>query len=94
MPNRLTETVYGFVWGPVAVQRIVSDPKWGFVLRVDTLRQSVQLRITPSGLIRIEGAEGCPPGDVRDLLESRAAAMRDYPNLARAVGAVGRKGDR
>ena len=29
----LTETRYGFMWGPCTIERAVSDPKWGVVLR-------------------------------------------------------------
>jgi hypothetical protein len=47
------ETRYGFRWGPFEIRRDCSDPKWGVMLTIITPRQEAQIRITPSGLIRI-----------------------------------------
>lgn len=47
------DTQYGFTWGPVEVTRLASDPKAGVFIGIKTPRQSIQIRITPSGLIRI-----------------------------------------
>ena len=46
------ETTYGFDWGPASIERCASGPKWGVILTIKTKRQSCQLRVTPSGLIR------------------------------------------
>lgn len=51
------ETKYGFAWGPAQVVRLMSDPKWGVILEVKSGKQAVEIRITPSGLIRIGNIE-------------------------------------
>lgn len=51
----LTELVHGFQWGPATVTRCVSDPKWGVVIQVQGPREMVNVRVTPSGLVRIDG---------------------------------------
>lgn len=50
---RLTETKYGFQWGPASVVRICDDPKAGVLIAVYTDRARLEIRVTPSGLIRI-----------------------------------------
>jgi len=47
------ETKYGFKWGPASVERCVSDPKFGVVLKISTKGKTLEVRITPSGLIRV-----------------------------------------
>ena len=49
----LVETRFGFKWGPSQVSRLISDPKWGVILEVKGKRESVEIRITPGGFIRI-----------------------------------------
>lgn len=49
--GRLTE--YGFVWGAAEVTRLMSD-KRGVVMEISTPRQTVQVFVTPSGLIRVQ----------------------------------------
>ncbi len=49
---KFEETRYGFKWGPLDISRAVSDERWGVVLVLKTPRQSFQLRVTPSGLVR------------------------------------------
>lgn len=46
---------YGFKWGEAEVTRIHSDPKLGVIMMVDTPLERLELRVTPSGLIRVEG---------------------------------------
>jgi hypothetical protein len=46
-------TPYGFKWGPVEVQRWCSDDKGGVVIGLITKRESVEIRVTPTGLIRV-----------------------------------------
>jgi hypothetical protein len=54
MPGfELEEVVFGFKWGPVQVERCMSDPKFGVILHATTKKGRVYLRVTPSGLIRI-----------------------------------------
>lgn len=48
----LTETTYGFKWGPVSVERLASEDKFGVVLLIETERGRLEVRVTPSGLIR------------------------------------------
>ena len=42
-------TRYGFRWGPLRVERIISDPKWGVVLRIGTDREQWEVRVSPKG---------------------------------------------
>lgn len=44
---------YGFTWGPADVIRIASDDKWGVMLEVRTPRQRLEIRVTPSGIVRV-----------------------------------------
>lgn len=48
----LTEGRYGFRYGPATVVRLFSD-KRGVGLMVQGNRQSVQLWVTPTGLVRV-----------------------------------------
>lgn len=45
---------YGFAWGPVAVTRLVSDPKYGVVILLKSEKQRLEVRVTPKGLIRLD----------------------------------------
>jgi hypothetical protein len=48
----LKATNYGFIWGPVEVERSISTPNmWLLTLRTD--RQILEVRVTPTGLIRV-----------------------------------------
>jgi len=54
------ETQYGFTWGAVTVERIISlEQKTGFmlVLELRTPRQRLKIYITPTGLIRVQDIE-------------------------------------
>jgi hypothetical protein len=53
-------TPYGFVWGPATIERCVSDPKIGVVLTLTTPRQKYDIRVTPSGLVRINEIKPSP----------------------------------
>ncbi len=48
----LTETRYGFAWGPAKVDRTCSDQKWGVIVSVKGKREVAEVRVTPSGLVR------------------------------------------
>jgi hypothetical protein len=43
------ETRYGFDWGPLKIERIASDPKFGVVVFVGSEREQYELRVTPKG---------------------------------------------
>jgi len=49
----LRETPFGFEWGPVSIERLVSDDGWGVMFSVKTPREKMDIRVTPSGLIRL-----------------------------------------
>jgi hypothetical protein len=51
MSTELTETKYGFTWGKAKVERIASHKGYLF-LGVTTPRDQLEIRITPTGLIR------------------------------------------
>jgi len=51
----LKELPYGFRWGPVTIERTMSDPRFGVILQIKTGRQTKEIRVTPSGLIRFGG---------------------------------------
>jgi hypothetical protein len=46
-------TKYGFEWGPLEVVRIASTPTWGYALDIISNRQRLEIRVTPSGIIRV-----------------------------------------
>lgn len=57
----LTNTQYGFVWGPVSVERAVSDEKKGWVLLlVKTAKYpyGLQVYVTKTGKVRVHSASG------------------------------------
>ena len=47
----LRETRYGFNWGPLVVQREISDPKLGYILRVRTAHKALEIRTSPRGRV-------------------------------------------
>ena len=51
--NKIENTQYGFIFGPAIVTRIADSEKWGCVLEVSGARQRVEIRVTPSGQIRV-----------------------------------------
>lgn len=53
----LFETAYGFKWGQATVERICCH-KGHLILSVKTKREEIEIRITPSGLIRHRLAKG------------------------------------
>ena len=48
------QTQYGFKYGPVEVTRIYSDEKGGVWLELKTKRSAMMVRVTPTGLIRVD----------------------------------------
>ena len=60
-------TQFGFRWGPANIQRLCSDKKWGVLFTIQTNRESLDIRVTPSGLIRVEPIgkpKNTPDGDL------------------------------
>ena len=51
---QLKHTQFGFEFGPAEVTRLHSDPKYGAVIEVKGKRTALVIRVTPSGLVRIE----------------------------------------
>ena len=48
----LTDDPYGFAWGPVAVERTASDPKWGVILTIkNDYGKQFEVRVSPSGRV-------------------------------------------
>lgn len=52
--TQLKHTQYGFEFGPAEVTRLHSDPKYGVAIEVKGKRGVLIVRVTPSGLVRIE----------------------------------------
>lgn len=54
---RFSEDRYGFTWGPLTVERVMSFPKAKrrphVVIILKTDRQLLQIRVTPAGFIRV-----------------------------------------
>lgn len=46
-------TPYGFIMGPLEVRRLFRVDKHGAWIEVRGRRESVEIRVTPSGLIRV-----------------------------------------
>ena len=53
-------TRYGFRWGPATVSR-ACEHKGHVVLMIRGARQEVMVRVTPSGLIRVDKIRPAPP---------------------------------
>lgn len=53
MTFALTFTSYGFTWGPLTVERCVSDPGWGVQPLLTTERWELTVRVTPTGRFRV-----------------------------------------
>jgi len=51
---KIENTQYGFIFGPATVTRVCDFGKFGCVFQVSTARQRVDIRVTPSGIIRVE----------------------------------------
>lgn len=47
-------TEYGFTYGPAEVIRLHSDDKYGVAIEVKGRRGALVVRVTPSGLVKIE----------------------------------------
>lgn len=52
-----SRTRHGFRCGPCRVDLATSDPKFGVIVTVWTGKKKVDIRVTPSGLIRVGDVE-------------------------------------
>ena len=50
---KLEQTPYGFKYGPLEVERTMSDDKIGVYFTLRTAKESIMIRSTPSGLLRV-----------------------------------------
>ena len=49
------DTKYGFIFGPMHVERVVADERFGYVIYVATAHESLYVSCTPKGRkIRVE----------------------------------------
>lgn len=49
----LTERSTGFDWGPARITRLCDDPKHGVWLMIAGAKQSVEVRVTNGGRLRV-----------------------------------------
>lgn len=73
------QTRFGFTWGQVTVER-TANIKGHRVLTVKTNRERVDLRVTPSGLIRVTRVEVDKPRVRQDIADGAvylAEALRE-----------------
>lgn len=49
----LIETSHGFRWGPMEIQRVFSTWDGGCILLIRGERQEIEVRVTPSGFVRV-----------------------------------------
>lgn len=52
-PIHYAETTYGFEWGAAKIERWVSEDDGSVVIGVTTKRETLDIRITPTGFIRV-----------------------------------------
>lgn len=52
-PILVENTKFGFWWGPMLVERTCSDEKWGAIVSIKGAREVVEIRVTPSGSVRV-----------------------------------------
>lgn len=59
MTYEVVETRYGFNWGPVIVERSISDPLGGVLLTIKTIAgRSVDIRVSPKGhILQVSGQD-------------------------------------
>lgn len=44
---------YSFVWGPMTVERVASHRKYGAWLEIKGAKNTVCIRVTPAGFVRV-----------------------------------------
>jgi hypothetical protein len=53
VPDYGVDTKYGFIWGVAAVERLASY-RGSVIIRIKTPREELVVRVTPTGLLRVE----------------------------------------
>ena len=49
------QTQFGFSWGPATVVRLCDNPKFGAVIAIEGRKgQSVEVRVTPGGYVKVD----------------------------------------
>jgi len=48
-PFYCERTTYGFRWGPMEVERLVSDHRGGVLIAIRTGHKRVEIRVSPKG---------------------------------------------
>lgn len=71
---KFESTRYGFQWGPAEVTRIHSDDQFGVVMEIKSGRGSIQVRVTPTGLIRVTDARGVRMKSISEGLDAQRQA--------------------
>ena len=62
--SELENTEYGFIWGPATIERLFDFGHWpkskykGVVVSIRGEKGSVDIRVTPTGYVRIENQNG------------------------------------
>ena len=54
MAFKIIDTKFGFEWGPINVTRIADHGRFGVWVRIETGKESLEIRSTPKGSLRIE----------------------------------------
>ena len=58
---KLEQTAYGFIWGPMDLERTCSDPKFGITLTLKSDHREVEVRMSPKGrraTVHVRDADG------------------------------------
>lgn len=50
---QISDTRYGFDWGPARVRRILDDKRYGVLIAIVGKRSAVELRVTPGGRVSV-----------------------------------------
>jgi hypothetical protein len=61
---KLTNQSTGFSWGPAAVNRLCSDKNHGVWLMVAGKKQSIEIRVTNGGSLRVSSVKKLPKNEV------------------------------
>ena len=58
MSSSIKETIYGFEWDQVKVERLISDQGYKLIA-IKTPRRELEILVTPSGLLRLKEIKSC-----------------------------------
>ena len=65
-PTRCRPTQFGFLYGAASVHRMMSH-KGHVLLAITTPRQTVEIRVTPSGMIRVAAPRKPYPHELEEM---------------------------